>query len=94
MILGSNQKQLIAHKMSLILMPVGTASIANGIKALSDPNRLVSAAREAQAWVAQAISVVKTAPDNPFKDDEAIAGEIMRMVREKQGRKYERQNPR
>jgi hypothetical protein len=33
--------------------------------------------------VEQAIAVVKTAPDNPFGDDEAIAGEILRRVDEK-----------
>jgi hypothetical protein len=42
-------------------------------------------AREATAWVEQALAAVKSARDNPYgDDDEAIAGEILRQVEARQ----------
>jgi hypothetical protein len=38
-------------------------------------------AREAEAWVEQALAAVKAAPGNPYgNDDEAIAGEILSQI--------------
>ena len=81
---GPNVRKLICHKMALIMIPPGTKDgLATGIKALSSAKGLGDAAREATAWVFEAIDVVKTAPDNPFADDEAIAGEILRGIEER-----------
>ncbi len=41
-------------------------------------------AREATVWVEAAIAVVKTAPDNPYRSDEEIAGAILKGIEEKQ----------
>lgn len=77
---GPNVKKLIARKMSVDAIPSG-GGLADGIKFLMSPGRIVAAAREATAWVETAIAAVKAAPDNSFgDDDEAIAGEILRQL--------------
>jgi hypothetical protein len=49
------------------------------------PGNLGAVAREATAWVEQALTAVKTAPDNPHGDtDEAIAEEILRGIEARQ----------
>lgn len=74
---GPNIKKLIIEKMSASAIPAG-GGLAAGIAFLSSVANIIAAAREATAWVEQAIAVFKTAPDNPFgDDDEAIAGEIL-----------------
>jgi len=83
---GPNVKKLIAHKMSLLMIPVDTPAgqgLATGIAALAKPGNIASVCREATDWVNQALAVVKTAPDNPFNDDEEIAGEILRQIEER-----------
>jgi hypothetical protein len=69
---GPNVRKLIVHKMSLLMIPPGS----------KEP------ARDATAWVEQAIAVVKTAPDNPYgDDDEAIAGAILEGIEAKKREK-------
>ncbi len=77
-----NVKNLIAHKMAALMIPPGTANpFGTGIAALSRPGNLASVAREAAAWVEQALAAVKATPDNPYgTDDEVIAGEILRQI--------------
>jgi hypothetical protein len=82
---GPNVKKLIAHKMSLIMVPPGCgdgkhAAAGVAIAALMAPGNIGKVAREATAWVEAAIAAVKSAPDNPYTDDEAIAGEILRQI--------------
>lgn len=80
---GPNVKKLIAHKMSIDAIPNG-GGLGDGLKFLMDKQRIIAGAKAATEWVNQAISVVKTAPDNPWgDDDEAIAGEILRQVKER-----------
>jgi hypothetical protein len=80
---GPNVKRLIAHKMSLLLIPPGSGknALGVGLAGLAKPGNLVAVAREATAWVEEALAVVKTAPDNPYgEDDEAIAGAILEGI--------------
>lgn len=77
---GPNVKKLICHKMALLMVPSG-AGFADGLRELTTPGNIGKRAREATEWVEQATVVVKTAPDNPYgDDDEAIAGEILRQI--------------
>ncbi len=77
---GPNVKRLIVRKMSTDAIP-GGGGLADGLRFLTDPARIRDSAREATAWVFAAIDAVKAAPDNPFgDDDEAIAGEILRQI--------------
>jgi hypothetical protein len=46
-------------------------------------------AREATAWVEEAIAVVRTAPDNPYATDEEIAGAIPKGIEERQAAQAE-----
>lgn len=81
--LTPNVRALIFRKMALILVPDG-GGIASAAAALSRPDVLTAAFREAHQWVAEALAVVKTSPDNPHgDDDEAIAGNIMTLLKEK-----------
>lgn len=79
---GPNVKRLIAHKMSLDAVPKG-GGVADAMKFLTTPGAIVKSAKEATAWVAEAIRVVRLAAEpNSWKnaDDEAIAGEILRQI--------------
>lgn len=86
---GPNVKKLVCKKMSLILVPAGTGSpFAHALGALTDPARLKAAAKEATEFVEAAIAVVKTAPDNPYgDDDEAIAAAILKGIEEREAQR-------
>lgn len=85
---GPNVKKLIAHKMSILAIPPG-GGLADGVEFLMSKERVIQAAKEATAWVEDAIAVVKSAPDNPFKTDEEIADEILRRIEKE--RKWRRE---
>ncbi len=76
---GPNVKKLIAHKMSLIMIPPGSKNgLATGIAALRKPGNIFAVCREATAWVEAALSAVKSAPGGMvYTDDEQIAGIIL-----------------
>lgn len=84
---GRNVKKLIAHKMSLIMIPPGCGNgLATGIAALMKPGNVGTVAREATQWVEVAIAAVRQAGEpNPWKtaSDEDIAAEILRQIEEK-----------
>jgi hypothetical protein len=78
--MGPNERKLISMKMSKIMIPDG-GSVLDGFNALTNPGKLGEVAREATGWVKQAMEVVKSAPDNPYGDDnEAIAAEVLRRI--------------
>jgi hypothetical protein len=79
---GPNVRKLIIHKMSLIMVPDG-GGIYSAIEAMATPGRIGEVAREATQWAEAVLALVRTAPDNPYGDDEAIAGEILRRIEEK-----------
>ena len=81
---GPNVKKLIVRRISMLAVPDG-GGCADAIGWLTSPDSVSKTVREATEWVKEAIGVVKTAPDNSFgDDDEAIAGEILRQIEEKQ----------
>ena len=81
--MGPNVKKLVTHKASLDAVPAGSG-LGGALSVLTTPGRLQQVLRDAAEWVNQAIAVVKTAPDNPYgNDDEAIAGEILRQLEER-----------
>jgi len=82
--MGPNIHKLIAHKVSLLLIPPGSQSgIAQIADALLTPGGLLTVTREATVWVEAALAAVRAAPDNTYADAEAIAGEILRRVDER-----------
>jgi hypothetical protein len=79
----SNVQRLVILKTSRDAIPDG-GGLPDAIAFLSDPQKIVSRLRESEAWVREAIALIKSSPDNPFgDDDEAIAGEILRQIEEK-----------
>ena len=85
--IGPNVKRLIVHKMSLLAIPVGSGrnSLMLGAEMLTNRGKFASTAAEASNWVRQAIAVMKTAPDNPYGDnDEAIAKALLDGIEERQ----------
>lgn len=80
---GPNVKRLIAHKMSVDAIPKG-GGIADALAFLSSPQHIVASAKAATVWVDKVIELIKSAPDNPYgDDDEAIAAEILRRIEER-----------
>lgn len=80
--LGSNMKRLVIHKMSVDAIPQG-GCFQDGIRYLSDKQRVSSSARSSREWACNAVDAVRLANDpNPYKeaDDETIAGEILRRL--------------
>jgi len=76
----SNVKKLIIWKISHDAIKPGGDPLVDVVSLFSGDN-LKKCATNATEWVNLAISAVKTAPDNPFgDDDEAIAGEILRRI--------------
>ena len=81
-------KKLVIRKMALDAVPRG-GSIVDGIKFLSDKERIAKAARESTLWVEGAIKSVREAAEpNPFKDssDEEIAAEILKRIEAREKR--------
>lgn len=77
---GPYTKKLIITKMSQLAIPKD-GSFNDGLAFLSDPEKIISTCKAATEWAFFAIDLVKTAPDNPYgDDDEAIAKAIMDKV--------------
>jgi hypothetical protein len=60
--------------------------LADALHFLRQPAKVVSTAREATAWVEQALQLVRQAADpNPWRDasDEDIAAEILRRIEDR-----------
>jgi hypothetical protein len=84
--LGPNVRRLIAIKMAQDAIPSG-GGFADGLKYLTSPG-LGQKAQAAAEWAEDAIRTVKSAPDNPWgDDDEAIARELVNRVEAKMGRR-------
>jgi hypothetical protein len=82
--LGPNVKRLVIRRASLILVPEGCQPIAAAASAVLNGPGLLEAFAAARLWVTKAIAAVKSAPDNPYgDDDEAIAGAILAKMRER-----------
>ena len=80
------KQRLVAHKMAIMAVPPN-GGIGDGIEFLMDRDRISKTAKEAMDWVDEAIRVVKSAPDNPYGDDDnAICEAILLRVDQKRGR--------
>lgn len=78
--LGTNLKRLIAYKVSQDAVPAG-GGVKDALAALTTPGRMAELSRNALAWVDQAVAAVRSAPDNPYGDDEeAICGAILEQL--------------
>ena len=83
--MGPNVRKLWTHKMSRDAIPDG-GGFVDGLEFFTNPEKRQRIMREAEAWVAQAIAVVRTAAEpNPWREasDEAIAGELLRLIDER-----------
>ena len=78
---GPNVKRLIILKMSCLAIPDG-GGLKDGIKFLSDPNKINSTAKEATKWAFYMINMVKELPDCQYNTDEEIAGAILSKIQE------------
>jgi hypothetical protein len=84
--LGPNVKRLLMERCSQLM--VDRAGSAEGGKVCAVAARLAenngvnlkADMREAFAWVCEVMRVVRSSPDNPYKTDEEIAGELMRRI--------------
>ena len=84
----SNVAKLIIHKFSVDAIP-SDSGLVDGVRILSDPDAMKRGMEVARRWAIEAIDVVKTAPDNPWgDDDEAIAGEILRRIEEARQKRW------
>jgi len=83
--MGPAVKRLIAARMTVLAIPPGTPEPWNaGAVALATPGNISRLAREATAWVTGALLAIKSAPDNPFgDDDEAIATALLNKCAER-----------
>jgi hypothetical protein len=89
---GPNVKKLIIRRMSMLMVPDG-GGLADALKSLSSAENIGGIAREATDWVMAALAAVKMSPGNVHDDDdEAIAGEILRQIEEKNNERS--RNPR
>lgn len=84
--IGPNVKRLIAHKMSLDAVPAG-GGLNAALDFLSDKDNITESARRSTEWVRLAIKALRQAAEpNPWKDadDEAIAGEFLKRIGERE----------
>lgn len=80
-ILGPNMLRLMSYKVARDLHPPGSGGIGAAMNNLRDAlvsDRMADINRQALEWCDQAIEVMRSAPDNPYGDDEeTIAGAIV-----------------
>ena len=76
-------QRLVIRKMSHEAIPDG-GGLQDGIAFLLNQDAMNEGYRRAYKWVQEAIDAVKSAPDNPYGDnDEAIADAILAKLDEK-----------
>lgn len=79
--LGPNARKLLAHFIALEAVPRG-GGLADGLNFLIDPDRRRQGLEKAMSNTQVAIDLVKSAPDNPYgDDDDVIAGVILERVK-------------
>ena len=79
----SNISKLIVTKMAHDAIP-NNGGLKDAVKFLSNRDIMLATAKNAKAFVQNAIAAIKAAPDNPYgNDDEAIAGAILAEIAKK-----------
>lgn len=78
--LGPNAKNLLAHLIALEAVPPG-GGIQNGLDFLTNPELRKQVAEKAIQKLKEIAKVVKSAPDNPYgDDDEAIFAAVLQKI--------------
>lgn len=76
----NNVAKLMIKRLSVLAVPKG-GGIVDGVNFFLEEELRKKLLSETEAWTKEAIWIFKTAPDNPFgDDDEAIAGYILERV--------------
>lgn len=76
-------KELLAHFIALEAVPIG-GNLSDGLDFLTNPERRQQGLERAIVNVEAALVAVKSAPDNPYgDDDEVIAAAILERVEHK-----------
>lgn len=80
---GPNMARLWIRFISRQAIPKG-GGFANGMEFLGDPDLRHSIIEKAEASMKAAILLIKSAPNNPWgDDDEAIAGALLKEIEER-----------
>jgi hypothetical protein len=83
---GPNVTKLIMKFVTREAIPPG-GGLADGIEFFTNPEKRKKVLTAAEVYAVEAIRVIKTAPDNPYgDDDEAIAGMILEKIAQKDGK--------
>jgi hypothetical protein len=77
-----NFKQLVIHLATLKAIPDGS-TFSTGIDFLKDPDRVRATFAEAQNDALAYIEAIKSTGDPRFQDNEVIAGELLRRIKER-----------
>ncbi len=81
---GPNVRILITKFIAREAVPPG-GGLASAVEFLGNPERRKQVLENAEAKAIQAIQLIKSAPDNPFGDnDEQIASELLSKIQERQ----------
>lgn len=79
-LIGPNAKRLLIHFIALEAVPKG-GGLGDGLNFLIDAERRQRGMEQAMSNLDAALAAVKSAPDNPYgNDDEAIAAAILKRV--------------
>lgn len=88
--MGPNVRRLVCHGFSLLAIPSGDGFL-EAVAVLKNPHKMSELMRKATVQAFEWIDCVKSAPDNPYgDDDEAIAEAILAKVEEKRQREIKR----
>lgn len=80
---GPLMTKLIVQFVARVAIPEG-GTLADGLKFIQDAEYRKGVLEKAESKAVEAVSLVRTAPDNPYGDDnEAIAGAILERLEER-----------
>lgn len=84
--LTPNIRRLLAEFTTAESLPKSNATLADAIASLSSKEKILENSRKGLARLNEALLAIKSAPDNPYgEDDEEIAGVILKAIEEKRG---------
>ncbi|MCK5018058.1 MAG: hypothetical protein KAS32_13460 [Candidatus Peribacteraceae bacterium] len=82
--LGPNMQKLLARVIAARTHISPGGGLQAGIDLLITPGKLGTASREALAWIDTALDVMRSAPDNPYgEDEEDLAEAILNEINTK-----------
>lgn len=80
----SARTELITHIMAREAIPPGTGNpLGAGMAALSKPGNLAQMYRNAETWLTEAIRLMKSAHDCPWKTDEECIEHLLEQVKKR-----------